>query len=160
MKENVIMDSFFLLNPLYRGITETVILVLTGVAGSLLSWRTLLVFPISNIAGGFLILLSLAFHGWVEKNHKQAHQESKEINNIITTGVYSKIRHPLYLSIIVMNIGIALAFGVIVTYIVALISIIHWTITSVKEEEFLIHQLPQYVQYKKDVRWRMIPGIF
>ena len=80
---------------------------------------------------------------------------------IVTTGVYSKIRHPLYLSMIVMNVGIALAFGVMMTFVIALLTIIHWIVTSLKEEEVLLQKFPnEYMRYKQEVRWRMIPRVF
>lgn len=47
------------------------------------------------------------------------------------------------------------------TFIMALLTIIHWIATSLKEEEALLQKFPDaYNQYKKLVRWRMIPGIF
>ena len=92
---------------------EKIILTGTGICGLFFSWKTLSIFPLSNILGGILVLLGFAFHRWTEKDHQQAHRESEDIETIVTTGAYSKIRHPLYLSLIAMNIGIALAFGVV-----------------------------------------------
>jgi protein-S-isoprenylcysteine O-methyltransferase Ste14 len=67
----------------------------------------------------------------------------------------------LYLSLIGINLGIALAFGILIPHLLVLISIVHWVVTSLKEEEFLMHEFPeQYSRYKKTVRWRMVPGIF
>lgn len=80
---------------------------------------------------------------------------------IVTTGVYSKVRHPLYLSMIVMNVAIALAFGVMMTFVIAFLTIIHWIVTSLKEEEVLLQKFPnEYMRYKQEVRWRMIPRVF
>jgi protein-S-isoprenylcysteine O-methyltransferase Ste14 len=62
---------------------------------------------------------------WTEKEHRQAHERSEDIDTLVTSGVYAKIRHPLYLSIIILNIGIALSFGVFLTFIMALLTIIH-----------------------------------
>jgi protein-S-isoprenylcysteine O-methyltransferase Ste14 len=60
-----------------------------------------------------------------------------------------------------MNIGIGLAFGIMITFILALLTILHWVLTALKEEEALIKQFPdEYLKYKKIVQWRMIPGIF
>jgi protein-S-isoprenylcysteine O-methyltransferase Ste14 len=60
-----------------------------------------------------------------------------------------------------MNIGIALAFGIMVTFVLSLLSIIHWVLTALKEEGSLMNQFPEeYSRYKQRVRWRMIPGIF
>ena len=161
MKGLNVIDAFLLSNPLYRGMTETIILVGTGICGLLFSWKTFPIFPLSHMSGGILILLAFGFHLLAHKEHKQAHEESQKIDNIVTAGVFSKIRHPLYLSVIAMNIGIALAFGVMITFILALLTIIHWVLTALKEEEALMKQFPvEYARYKQRVQWRMIPWIF
>jgi protein-S-isoprenylcysteine O-methyltransferase Ste14 len=161
MKNPNLMNAFFLSNPLYRGIAEKIILVGTGICGLIFSWKTFPIFPLSHMLGGILLFLAFLFHQWAHKKHKQAHEESQEIKAIVTTGVFSKIRHPLYLSIIFMNIGIALAFGVMMTFILALLTIIHWVLTALKEEDALINEFPaEYAIYKQSVRWRMIPWIF
>lgn len=161
MKDGNVFEAFFLSNPFYRGMVELVILIGTGICGLVFSWTTFSIFPLSNIIGGVLILLGFVFHCWTEKDHKMAHEQSRDIDMIVTTGVYSRIRHPLYLSMVVMNVGIALAFGVMVTLIIALLTIIHWIITSLKEEGALLQKFPhEYMRYKQEVRWRMIPGVF
>ena len=154
-------NAFFLSNPFYRGMFELLILIGTGICGLIFSWTRFSIAPMSNILGVILILLAFTFHWWTEKNHKQAHEHSANIEEIVTTGVYAKIRHPLYLSLILQNIGIALAFGVMVTFILALLTIIHWIITAIKEETVLLETFPdEYMRYKQEVRWRMIPGVF
>jgi protein-S-isoprenylcysteine O-methyltransferase Ste14 len=161
VKSKSIIDTFLLSNPFHRGMVEWIILVGTGICGLVFSWTKFSVFPISNILGALLIISAFMFHWWAEKEHKQAHERSKNIDTIVTSGVYAKIRHPLYLSLIFLNIGIALAFGVIITFILALLTIIHWVLTGLKEEEALIKQFPdKYARYKQHVRWRMIPGVF
>jgi len=161
MKSHNVLNAFFLSSPFYRGMAEKIILVGTGICGLVFSWETFPVFPLSHMLGGILILLAYGFHQWAHKKHKQAHKESKEIETLVTTGVFSKIRHPLYLSLIFMNIGIAIAFGVMITFIFALLTIIHWVLTAIKEEEALMKQFPvEYALYKQRVRWRMIPWIF
>jgi len=161
MKSWNVLNAFFLSNPFYRGMAEKIILIVTGICGLVFSWKTFSIFPLSNILGGILVLLAYAFHRWTEKDHNQAHKESQDIETIVTTGVYLKIRHPLYLSLIAMNIGIALAFGVMITFVMALLTIIHWIITALKEEAVLLQTFPhEYMQYRQEVRWRMIPGVF
>ena len=161
MKSGSIIDTFLLSNPFHRGMVELLILVGSGICGLVFSWAKFSIFPVSNILGGLLILSGFVFHGWTEKEHRQAHERSEDIDMLVTSGVYKKIRHPLYLSIIVMNIGIALCFGVLLTFIMSLLTIIHWTATSLKEEEVLVQKFPDaYNKYIKAVPWRMIPGIF
>ncbi|MBN2086737.1 isoprenylcysteine carboxylmethyltransferase family protein [Candidatus Peregrinibacteria bacterium] len=158
--ENLI-NRFFLSNPFYRGISEIVILIGTGIFGLIYSWSKISIFPITNITGVLFIVFAFAFHTWAEKDHKQAHERSGKIEKIVETGVYSTIRHPLYLTIILQNIGIALAFGVMITLILSLITVFHWIITCFKEEAVLLSNFPKdYAEYKQRVKWRMIPGIF
>ena len=161
MKSSNVLNSFLLSNVFYRGMAEKIILVGTGICGLIFSWKKFPVFPLSHMLGGILIILAYGFHVWAHKAHRQAHQDSKEIETIVTTGAFSKIRHPLYLSIIPMNIGIGLAFGVMVTFILSLLTIMHWVLTALKEEAALIQKFPvEYAIYKQRVRWRMIPWIF
>ena len=156
-----LLNRFFLSNPFYRGLIELFLLIGSGILGWLFSWTKLPLFPVLNIIGGVLIIGGFLFHGYCERDHKQAHGKSENIEKIMTNGMYSKIRHPLYLGIIIMNIGIALAFGIVLTLIFSFISIVHWIMTAIAEEESLLQKFPEeYAQYQKKVHWRFIPGIF
>ena len=161
MERRTVLKAFFLSNPFYRGTIEKIILVGTGICGLVFSWRTFPVFPFSHVLGAILILLAYGFHQWAHRKHEQAHETSQQIEAVVTTGIFSKIRHPLYLSLVSMNIGIALAFGVMITSALALLTIIHWALTAVIEEEALLNRFPaEYARYKQQVPWRMIPWIF
>jgi protein-S-isoprenylcysteine O-methyltransferase Ste14 len=47
------------------------------------------------------------------------------------------------------------------TFVITLLTIVHWIITSLVEEGFLLRKFPaEYTRYSQEVRWRMIPGIF
>ena len=161
MKHNNITNILLLSNPLYRGIIEYLLLFGTGIIGLLFSWSKLPLFPVLNIFGGILILGGFIFHIFSERDHKQAHEKSTDIVRIVSSGFFSKIRHPLYLSVIVMNLGIAFCFGVVATLLIALVSVIHWIMTALKEEEYLLKTFGEdYRQYKRNVQWRFLPGVF
>jgi protein-S-isoprenylcysteine O-methyltransferase Ste14 len=161
MKKANLMDRLLLSNPIHRGVVECVLLIGTGVLGLVLTWLKMPFFPVSNIAGGVLLVAGLLFHAYAERNHKQAHEKSADIMQIVKSGMFSKIRHPLYLSVIVMNIGIALAFGVVVTFVIALLTVLHWIASALKEEVFLLQKFgDEYKRYQEHVRWRFLPGIF
>lgn len=156
-----IFNIIFLSNPVYRGTVEKIILIGTGICGLIFSWKQFPIFPFSHILGVVVILVAFGFHWRSHKRHKQAHEIAQKIESIVTVGSFSKIRHPLYLSLIVMNIGIGIAFGVMVTFVLVLVTIIHWVLTALKEEEALMEKFPaDYISYKQRVRWRMIPMIF
>jgi protein-S-isoprenylcysteine O-methyltransferase Ste14 len=118
-------------------------------------------FPIIQIAGGAVIMVSLLFHFACEITYKQAHKDLKNITKIVITGIYSVIRHPIYLSLKLINIGIALAFGSWILLILAAIRSIFPVATIFKEEGYLLVKFPQeYGLYVKVTRWRLLPGVF
>jgi protein-S-isoprenylcysteine O-methyltransferase Ste14 len=48
-----------------------------------------------------------------------------------------------------------------ITFVIALLTIVHWTVTALKEEAVLMQTFPQdYLRYKQKVPWRIIPGVF
>ena len=132
-------------------------------AGIISSVRNLgeLGFPLwLNILGGFLILGSSIFHIVTERVHKQSHDAHEDINKIVDTGIYGVIRHPLYLSLIIRNLGFALAFGTIIPFILFGLSMVHWILSIEQEEKTLINLLPDYQNYRQKVRWKLVPGIY
>jgi protein-S-isoprenylcysteine O-methyltransferase Ste14 len=159
MKKNI-LDGYLLLSPKIKGLFEWGILIASGILGISLSWTPLPFEPLSNVIGGILICSGFAFHIYSERFHHQAHQQADEIRQIITTGVYAHIRHPLYLSLIVMDIGIALAFGNIWSLLLAAVISLSMIMTALKEEVFLREKFGEYGKYMEKVPWRMIPGIF
>ncbi|MBN2324482.1 MAG: hypothetical protein JXQ30_12160 [Spirochaetes bacterium] len=58
-------------------------------------------------AAGFVL------HRYCHKVHKQAHERSQKIEGIVTTGLFATIRYPMYLSLIVMFLGLAVVWGII-----------------------------------------------
>jgi protein-S-isoprenylcysteine O-methyltransferase Ste14 len=161
VKKADFIDRLFASNPMHRGMVEYLLLFGTGILGLIFSWSKIPFFPASNIVGGVLIAAGLLFHLYAEKKHRQAHEKSADIERIVQEGMFARIRHPLYLGIIVMNVGIALAFGVVITLIIALLSVFHWIVSALKEEEFLLQKFGnEYKRYMNNVKWRFIPFIF
>src|SRR5271157_972689 len=137
------IDAIFLAPPGRLGIVEAVFLSVTVVLGWIFSWPRMPFFPILNIIGLALFFVAIIFHMYFEKTHKQAHARSDNITGIVSTGIYSKLRHPLYLTVIVMYIGVGLAFGVIYTLIFSILFDMRIIITIYREEKFLINKFPQ-----------------
>ena len=101
------------------------------------------------------------FHVLSERDHREAHKSAKIISAVVDSGMYGKIRHPLYAGLIVSNLGIGLAFGVYWTLGLAVLFSVLYLVTVVEEEKYLLESLgDEYAAYKERVRWRMIPGIF
>ena len=80
---------------------------------------------------------------------------------LVTTGIFTHIRHPHYTSLLVIGFGLALFFYSVAALFLATIAIpiIIWSIFD--EEQHLIKQFgDEYKQFMKQTPWRIIPKIF
>jgi len=105
--------------------------------------------------------LGFIIHGISHKTHKEAHSKAENIEKIVTEGIYSKIRHPGYLGLILVYLGVALWFGNILPVILSIIFSVLLILTALKEEEYLLRKFgKEYEEYMKQVPWRFIPKVF
>ena len=159
-KENL-LDKYLLLKPTIRMVIEWPILIGIGILGSVFSWKTIPFFPISNIVGAILLVGGFIFHGASHAIHEQAHQESGKIEKLVTGSMYSKIRHPLYISLILMHFGFAFAWGIVWILLPVIIFSIFDVLTAIKEEEAMKEKFgKEYEEYMKRVPWRFLPRVF
>jgi protein-S-isoprenylcysteine O-methyltransferase Ste14 len=83
-----------------------------------------------------------------------------EGQEVISTGPYALVRHPMYAGALPLIIGVPLALGswwgllVLLLFMPALI----WRLLD--EENFLTRNLPGYLEYKKNVKYRLIPHVW
>lgn len=76
-----------------------------------------------------------------------------------TGGLYRIIRHPMYLSDILLRVGFTISHFNALTVALSLFSIGLYVWRARLEERFLIDQ-PGYRAYMEKVRYRLLPGIF
>jgi protein-S-isoprenylcysteine O-methyltransferase Ste14 len=80
--------------------------------------------------------------------------------HVISTGLYGFVRHPLYLGCMLMMIGAPLLVGSIYSLIIALIGSILVAYRIVGEEKMLVEELDGYEEYRKRVKYRLIPLVW
>jgi protein-S-isoprenylcysteine O-methyltransferase Ste14 len=68
---------------------------------------------------------------------------------LITTGIYSKIRHPMYLGFILWLIGFPVYFGALFSLALSLLFIVNILFWKYLEELELEKRFPAYPDYKK-----------
>lgn len=76
-----------------------------------------------------------------------------------TGGLYRLIRHPMYLSDILLRVGYTVSHFNAVTIGLSLLSVSLYIYRARLEERFLANQ-PGYRDYMNVVRYRLLPGIF
>ncbi|MBW2462261.1 MAG: isoprenylcysteine carboxylmethyltransferase family protein [Deltaproteobacteria bacterium] len=81
-------------------------------------------------------------------------------HEVITTGPYALVRHPMYVAIILLFIAIPLAVGSRYALIPAAVSIIILVLRTHLEDRTLHGELPGYPEYAAKTRYRLVPGIW
>jgi protein-S-isoprenylcysteine O-methyltransferase Ste14 len=79
---------------------------------------------------------------------------------VISTGPYAIVRHPMYATALLMLLGIPVALGSWwgVFVLVAMLPALAWRLLD--EERVLVRDLAGYADYRRKVRWRLIPYIW
>jgi len=80
--------------------------------------------------------------------------------HVISTGVYSFVRHPLYLGCLLMVLGAPLLMGSIYGLEIGVIAIAFLVGRILGEEKMLVNELEGYADYKKKVKYRLIPFVW
>ena len=79
---------------------------------------------------------------------------------LVSTGPYAVVRHPMYLGVSIMWLATPVALGSYVAFPVFLILPVILVFRIRNEEEVLLRDLPGYHEYMQKVRYRIVPGIW
>lgn len=154
------LGKYLLLKPTTRLIIEWPLLIAVGIIGAICTRYRIPLFPYSNITGFAIFVIGIVIHIRCHLVHQQADQQSEEIEKLLTTGVFSRVRHPMYSSLVLIVLGIAIASGVLIALIPAIVIAVLNLLTAFKEEEFLIEKFgDEYREYMKRVPYRFVPKI-
>ncbi len=82
----------------------------------------------------------------------------KQQGKLGTTGLYSYVRHPMYTSVLLLSLGIALLSGNLIKYVLVACLYALFYFKSQYEERYLRQKYPGYVQYAKRTP-RFVPFI-
>ena len=79
---------------------------------------------------------------------------------VVNTGLYSLIRHPMYLAAILMFLSMPLVLGSIGSFFFFLAFPCIMVMRIKNEEEVLCKELEGYATYMKEVKYRLIPYVW
>ena len=114
------------------------------------------IFGDALVAIGFFLIF-LVFR---ENTYTSSIIEVANDQKVISTGPYSLVRHPLYSAALIMMFGVPLSLGSWwgLTMSAAMAAVLVWRLRS--EERYLNNHLAGYAQYRRTVRYRLIPYIW
>ena len=108
---------------------------------------------VSSIILNYAMSVNIHFEPTVRIQKERNHR-------VITSGPYSIIRHPGYLAGILFAISIPLLIGSLFTFIPVGIYILLMIIRTWLEDKTLQEELEGYLDYSKQVRYRLLPWIW
>lgn len=115
-----------------------------------------------SVLGNALVALGLMIDLRVfrENTYGASTIETMEGQTVISTGPYALVRHPMYLGALVMVFGTPLALGSWWGLLLAACTLPILMLRIRDEETMLRGELEGYEAYARDVRYRLVPGIW
>lgn len=86
--------------------------------------------------------------------------EVQEGQKVIDTGLYGIVRHPMYSATVLMFVAIPLVLGSWIGFVIFMIYPLLMVKRIRNEEEVLEAGLTGYTEYKKKVKYRMLPFVW
>lgn len=118
--------------------------------------------PYASLLGDVLVALGLFIDLFVfrENSYGASTIQTVEGQKVISTGLYALVRHPMYVGVLVMMIGVPLALGSWwgLLVLVLLLPVLAWRILD--EEATLKVELSGYQAYMQKVRYRLVPYLW
>jgi protein-S-isoprenylcysteine O-methyltransferase Ste14 len=112
------------------------------------------------VAGYFLFALGFGFIGRVYRANTFTSATIAIVpgQQVISTGPYAIVRHPMYASALLYLLGTPLALGSYWGFVAVLgmLPFLIWRLLD--EERLLARHLPGYADYQRRVRFRLVPG--
>ena len=117
---------------------------------------------IVTIISSIVFIISYILYGEVlrENTYLSRTIEVSENQTVVDTGLYGIVRHPMYMITILLFLSIPLILGSIISFIIFLIYPIIIIVRILNEEKVLERDLKGYKEYKKKVKYRLIPYIW
>lgn len=143
----------------FSGIFLSLVFLLPGF-GIRWGWPVLPVWVV--ILGDFIALGGYLLFFLVLRENRFASRviEVEQGQKVISSGPYAVVRHPMYVSMLLMYLSFPLALGSMLALIPALAMFPIIVIRILNEEKMLALDLPGYDEYLQKVKYRLLPGVW
>jgi protein-S-isoprenylcysteine O-methyltransferase Ste14 len=116
----------------------------------------------ASLLADALVLLGYAivFFVFRENSYTSRIVEVVEGQQVVSTGPYALVRHPMYAGIVIMYLAVPIALGSwwAVAFFVPVIALI--VVRALDEERVLMTGLAGYAAYTRKVRYRLVPKVW
>jgi protein-S-isoprenylcysteine O-methyltransferase Ste14 len=114
--------------------------------------------------GGAMLLLSafLLFRAFADNTFLSplVRVQAERQQRVVSTGVYGVVRHPMYLGGALLFLGTPLLLGSALGLLIGAVITLLLAARVVGEERLLVAELEGYEDYRKKVRYRLVPFLW
>ena len=86
--------------------------------------------------------------------------EVQENQKVVDTGLYGIVRHPMYMTTLLLFLSMTLVLGSVISFVIMLLYIPIIAKRIRNEEQVLEGGLEGYAEYKKRIRYKVIPFVW
>ena len=86
--------------------------------------------------------------------------EVQENQQVVDTGLYGIVRHPMYMTTLLLFLSMPLVLGSLISFLIMFLYLPIIAKRMRNEEQVLSEGLPGYAEYMKKVKYRVIPFIW
>ena len=114
------------------------------------------------IAASVLFLVGYGMYGEVlrENAYLSRTVEVQQGQTVVSTGLYGIVRHPMYLATLLMFLPMPLILGSLWGVLVFLPYPAMIVVRLLNEEKLLTRELAGYAEYKKKVKYKLVPFVW
>jgi protein-S-isoprenylcysteine O-methyltransferase Ste14 len=114
------------------------------------------------LLGDLLVALGLFVNLLVFRENSYGGSSIETVNDqkVISTGLYARVRHPMYVGVLIMMIGIPLALDSWWGLAIIALTLPVLILRILDEEKMLKKDLPGYTEYTQKVRYRLAPYLW
>jgi protein-S-isoprenylcysteine O-methyltransferase Ste14 len=115
-----------------------------------------------SVVGDALVAIGLliAMITTIQNGYAAANVKVESAQTVVSTGVYSVVRHPMYFGNVILMIGIPLALGSYWALLFVIPGLAVLVIRILDEEKALTQQLAGYADYVQRVHARLVPFVW
>jgi protein-S-isoprenylcysteine O-methyltransferase Ste14 len=123
-------------------------------------WSSVPVWLVLLANAGVILSFAIFFVVMKQNSYAAATIRVEAGQPLVSTGIYGIVRHPMYSGALILMICMPLALGSYRTLLVLILAlpVLVWRILN--EENVLTRDLAGYTEYRRKVRYRLIPGIW
>lgn len=86
--------------------------------------------------------------------------EPRSGGSLVRTGIYARVRHPIYGGVIIATLGLALWRRSLTGLLLTVLILVFFDLKARYEERRLIKNFPTYAGYRRQVGKRMLPWLY